>query len=84
MSKEQIAKLKNDINLVKQRAEGYKQGQLRFIKGLSDQKGISTQTKDSKARLARQIIQEKETLKRYLDGYKREIEGIKQQIARLK
>ena len=84
MSKEQIAKLKNVINLVKQRAEGYKQGQLRFIKGLSDQKGISTQTKDSKARLARQIIQEKETLKRYLDGYKREIEGIKQQIARLK
>ena len=84
MSKEQIAKLKNDINLVKQRAESYKQGQLRFIKGLQDQKSNPTQNKDAKVRLASQIIREKETMKRYLDGYKREIEGIKQRIDRLK
>jgi hypothetical protein len=84
MSKEQIAKLKNDINLVKQGADSFKQGKLRFIKGLQDQKSNPTQNKDAKVRLASQIIQEKETLKRYLDGYKREIEGIKQRIARLK
>jgi hypothetical protein len=84
MSKEQIAKLKNEINLVKQGAESYKQGQLRFIKGLSDQKSNPTQNKDAKVRLASQIIREKETLKRYLDGYKRDIEAIKQRIARLK
>jgi hypothetical protein len=84
MSKEQIAKLKNDINLVKQKAEGYKQGQLRFIKGLQDQRSSPTQNKDAKVRLASQIIREKETLKRYLDGYKRDIEAIKQRIARLK
>ena len=84
MSKERIQELKNSIERVKAKAASHKAGQMRFISVLQDRKKISGLSKDQKERINREIADKKEETKRWADGFKREIEGLKAEIARLK
>jgi len=84
MSKERIQELKTSIERVKAKADSHKAGQMRFISVLQDRKKISGLSKDQKERINREIADKKEETKRWADGFKREIEGLKAEIARLK
>ena len=84
MSKERIIELKQSIERVKEKAASYKAGQMRFIAVLQDRKKMTGLSKEAKQSINNEIAAKKAETKRWADGFKREIDGLKAAIARLK
>ncbi len=84
MSKERIIELKQSIERVKEKAASYKAGQMRFIAVLQDRKKMTGLSKEAKQSINNEIAAKKAETKRWADGFKREIDGLKAAITRLK
>ncbi len=84
MSKEKIQELKDRIERVKANATSHKLGCQRFIATVQVRLKTPNATSSSKISARNEIANKKSEMKRFSDGYKREIESLKASIAKLK